>query len=69
MNALGITLPFTQCAVILAQLFVAAPFYVKAASLGFSAIDSDAREAAAIDGANRWQLFRKILVPLAWPAL
>jgi molybdate transport system permease protein len=69
LNKLGVTLPFTPVAVILAQLFVAAPFYVKAALLGFSAIDADAREAAAIDGANRWQLFRKILVPLAWPAL
>ncbi len=69
LNELGISLPFTSLAVVLAQLFVAAPFYVKAASLGFSAIDQDAREAAAIDGANRSQLFRKILVPLAWPAL
>ncbi len=69
LNALGINLPFTAAAVVLAQLFVAAPFYVKAASLGFSAIDEEVREAAAIDGANGWQLFRAVLIPLAWPAL
>jgi molybdate transport system permease protein len=69
LNNAGVTLAFTQVAVILAQLFVAAPFYIKAAALGFSAIDEEAREAAQIDGANRWQMFRAILVPLAWPAL
>lgn len=69
LNQAGITLAFTQFAVILAQLFVAAPFYVKSAALGFSAIDEEAREAAQMDGANGWQLFRSILVPLAWPAL
>lgn len=69
LNLLGVTLPFTPLAVVLAQLFVAAPFYVKSAALGFSGIDEEVREAAAIDGANRWQLFRRVLIPLAWPAL
>jgi molybdate transport system permease protein len=69
LNALGVSLAFTEVAVILAQLFVAAPFFIKAAALGFGGIDADAREAAEIDGANRWQLLRMVLVPLAWPAL
>ncbi len=66
---LGITIPFTQIAVILAQIFIASPFYVKAATLGFAAIDPELKQAAALDGANRWQIFRHIILPLAWMSL
>ncbi len=69
LNVLGITLPFTQAAVIMAQTFVAAPFYIKSAALGFSAVDCELRKAAALDGANRWQTFRYIVVPISWMAL
>ena len=37
---LGIQVAFTQIAVIMAQIFVSAPFYVKAASIGFAAVDA-----------------------------
>ena len=69
LDGLGLQLVFTPAAVVLAQLFVAAPFYVKAAVLGFASMDEEAQEAAAIDGANAWQRFWLVLVPLAWPAL
>lgn len=69
LNELGITLAFTQTAVVLAQLFVAAPFYVKAAIAGFGAVDQDLEQAAALDGASGWGIFRYITVPLAWPTL
>lgn len=65
----GITIAFTQTAVIMAQLFVAAPFYVKAAAAGFEGIDRDLEQAAALDGAHNWQIFRFITVPLARTAL
>lgn len=65
----GISLAFTQAAVIMAQTFVAAPFYVKAATIGFAAVDNELEQAAAIDGANSWQTFRHVTVPLAWAAL
>jgi multiple sugar transport system permease protein/raffinose/stachyose/melibiose transport system permease protein len=35
---------------------------------GLKGIDSDLQEAAAIDGANHWQLFTKIKIPLLAPA-
>lgn len=69
LNEWGLTLAFTQTAVVLAQIFVAAPFYVKAAIAGFAGVERDLEQAAAMDGANVWHVFRYITVPLAWPAL
>ncbi|MGD0002614.1 MAG: ABC transporter permease [Anaerolineaceae bacterium] len=63
--SLGITLPFTTAAVIMAQTFIAAPLYIKAATLGFDAVDCELRKAAALDGANRWQTFRYVMFPMA----
>jgi molybdate transport system permease protein len=65
LNEVGITIAFTQTAVVMAQLFVAAPFYVKAAAAGFSAIDRELEQAAALDGAGGWQIFRLITLPMA----
>ncbi len=66
---MGISIPFTVTAVILAQTFIASPFYVKAATLGFAAIDPELKQAAALDGASRWQIFRHIILPLSWMSL
>ncbi len=65
----GLHIAFTQVAVVLAQTFIAAPFYVKAATLGFAGVDRDMEQAAALDGAGRRQVFRFITLPLAWSAL
>ncbi len=67
--SMGISLAFSQPAVILAQIFVAAPFYIKAAITGFAGVERDLEQAAAIDGANGWRIFRYITAPLAWPVL
>jgi molybdate transport system permease protein len=69
LSDLGIEIAFTQVAVIMAQTFVAIPFYVKAAALGFSAVDDELEQAAAIDGATSWQVFTRVTMPLAWTAL
>jgi molybdate transport system permease protein len=66
---LGIALPFTAAAVVLAQTFVAAPFYVKAAMAGFASVERELEQAAALDGATSWQTFRYVTLPLAWPGL
>jgi molybdate transport system permease protein len=69
LNLLGITLPFTSAAVVMAQTFVAAPLYIKSAALGFHVIDCELKKAAALDGANRWQTFRYIILPMSWAPL
>ncbi len=69
LEAVGVSLPFTTAAVILAQTFVSAPFYVRAARLGFLAVDAQLEEAAYTEGANQWQLFRFVMLPLAGRAL
>jgi molybdate transport system permease protein len=69
LSEVGIDIAFTQTAVVLAQLFVASPFYVKAAAAGFAAIDLDLEQAAALDGASNWQIFRLITLPLAGTTL
>lgn len=65
----GIEIAFTSAAVVLAQCFVASPYYIKAAAAGFASLDTELEEAAALDGAGPWQLLRYIRVPLIWPSL
>ena len=69
LNAIGVTIPFTTVAVILAQTFVSAPFLVRSARIGFAAIDPQQQEAARLEGANEWQVFRHIMFPLAGRAI
>ncbi len=61
----GIVLPFTEAAVILAITFVAAPFYLRAAISAFTALDRDHLDAARDLGASEWDVFRRIVLPLA----
>jgi molybdate transport system permease protein len=69
LSAFGISIPFTTAAVVLAQTFIAAPLYVKSAALGFAGINCELKRAAALDGANKWQVFRYIMLPMAWTSI
>jgi molybdate transport system permease protein len=69
LTAFGIGIPFTLAAVVLAQVFVAGPFYVRSAVTGFALIDPEVEEAAAIDGASDWDCLRYVTLPLAMPGL
>jgi molybdate transport system permease protein len=66
---LGVEVAFSLAAVVIAQIFIAAPFYVRAAALGFAGIDDEIEQAAQLDGANRWQIFRYLILPLSRFAL
>jgi molybdate transport system permease protein len=69
LSFLGISLPFTTAAVVLAQIFVAAPLYVRSARIGFAHVEKQLEEAAHVEGANQWQLFYEVMFPLAGRAL
>lgn len=69
LTLLGISLPFTTTAVVLAQTFVAAPLFVRSARIGFAQIDKQLEEAAQVEGANHWQLFYEVMFPLAGRSL
>lgn len=69
LSLLGIHLPFTTAAVVMAQTFVSGPLYIRAARIGFTDVDVQLEEAATVEGANAWQLFREVMIPLAGTAL
>jgi molybdate transport system permease protein len=66
---LGVSVPFTTLAVILAMTFVSAPFFIRSARTGIAGVDGDLEDAARVDGATERQLFRSITVPLAGASL
>ena len=69
LDVFGVTITFTTAAVVMAEVFVAAPFYVRQAATGFAAVDRTIEEAALVDGAGRSTVFFRVTVPLAFPAL
>ena len=69
LQALGITLPFTTAGVVLAQVFMAAPFFIAPARAGFASVDRRLLDAAATLRGSEAVRFRRVMVPLAMPAL
>jgi molybdate transport system permease protein len=69
LELLGISVSFTTLAVILAQTFVSAPFFIRSARTGIAGVDRDLEDAARVEGASERQVFRTITAPLAGAAL
>ncbi len=69
LSGLGVSLPFTTAAVVLAQAFMAAPFYVAPARAGFASVDPRLLDAAATLRANETVRFLRVVLPLSMPAL
>ncbi|ACZ42227.1 NifC-like ABC-type porter [Thermobaculum terrenum ATCC BAA-798] len=66
---LGLQIPFTPLAVVLAQTFVSAPFYIRATMNGIASVDSSLEEAGMVDGAGSLRLFWSITFPMARVAM
>ncbi|GAC1544232.1 MAG: ABC transporter permease [Vulcanimicrobiaceae bacterium] len=69
LSGLGVQLSFTTAAVVMAQLFVASPFYVRGARAGFASVDRTLEAASATLGMGPLRTFALVTVPLALPAL
>jgi len=65
LNEMGLRITFTELAVVIAQTFIAVSLFIRAAGIGFAAVEPELEDAAAIDGANRWQVFWRITLPLS----
>lgn len=64
-----IALPFSTAAVVMAQVVVAAPFYVQAAANAFRKVDGDLLLVAQTLGASSTEAFLRVAVPVALPGL
>ena len=65
----GFTFGFRTTAVVMAQILVAAPFYVRSARAGFQGVDTQLVNVAYTLGASRSRAFFRIIAPLARPSL
>lgn len=65
LDALGITIGFTQVAVVFAITFVASPFYVRQAIAAFEAVDPTMLDASRTLGAGPAKTFWRVALPLA----
>src|SRR5665811_794088 len=69
LDVLGITIPFSTVAVVMAQTFVALPFLVITVEGTIRTTDLTYDEVASSSGATRWQTFILVNVPLAAPGI
>jgi molybdate transport system permease protein len=69
LSPLGITIPFTTVAVVMAQVFVSAPFFVNSARAGLEQLDLRYESAAYTLRASAFYTFRRVVLPLIRPAL
>ncbi len=66
---LGIQIPFSAAAVVMAQVIVAAPFFIRSATAGFRTVDDDLLLVARTLGASPTRAFLRVAVPLALPGI
>lgn len=69
LRALGWSLPFTTGAVVLAEVFVSAPFFVQAATSAFRRVDPQLVTVARTFGASPLRVLFRVALPLAAPGL
>jgi molybdate transport system permease protein len=69
LSALGLEIPFTQIAVVMAVTFVALPFYVRLAVATFASLDRTLLDASRTLGAGPLKTFARVALPLSGAGL
>lgn len=69
LGALNLEFTNNLAGIVLAQLFVSAPFVVVSALAAFAGIDPKLEMAAATLGDSQWYIFWRVSLPLAWPGI
>lgn len=69
LDPLGIKVAFTPIGVFVALTFIGLPFVVRTVQPVLEDVEAELEEAAASLGANRWQTFRRVILPLLFPSL
>lgn len=69
LSVMDITVPFTSIAVVMAQIFMASPFYITTARQAFEAVDDQLIAVSQTLGITPWKTFWRVTVPLALPGL
>ena len=69
LDDLGLQIPFTTTAVVMAQLVVSAPFYIQAAASAFRSVDEDLLIVARTLGQSPWGAFFRVALPMALPGV
>jgi sulfate/thiosulfate transport system permease protein len=65
----GIKVAFTPLGIVIALIFIGLPFVVRTVQSVLEELDGEYEEAAASLGANRIQIFMKVIMPNLWPAV
>lgn len=68
-GTLGIKVAFAPLGVLVALVFIGLPFVVRTVQPVLQDLETELEEAASSLGANRWQTFRYVLMPILLPAL
>jgi sulfate transport system permease protein len=69
LEPIGVRVAFRPLGVLVALTFIGLPFVVRTVQPVLEDIDTELEEAAACLGANRWQTFRRVVLPILAPAL
>jgi sulfate transport system permease protein len=69
LTPLGIKVANTQVGIFIALTFIGLPFIVRTVQPILEDLDAELEEAASSLGANRWQVFWRVIFPMLTPAL